>query len=301
MQFSVIIPTYKRPDALAATIGSLLANSLLPSKILIIDDEKTSSEMLTLFTNQAEAKGVKLEYYKKDHAQLRRGLSESKNWGASLAVNDIIFYIDDDVVLSQDYCAQIMQVWETRSEEELLIGVGGRISNNRPTSKFEKYYRLFFGLAGECAWDVNSVGFQVWDESVSETQKGYYLHGGVSSYRRSLILEYPFATFSGGRTGLEDVEHCLRVKLKGYHFYYTPHAHLTHHPAPSGREAVYVTAKKESINRRLIWRRHCSSSLLSRINFVRANLGWVGKKFISGQWYAVWGLIVGLFSFKSVE
>ena len=295
MKFSVIIPTYKRPDALERTIESVLAGSLLPSELLIIDDEATPSELLTSFTSHAQAKGVSLQYHKKDHAQLRRGLSESKNWGASLATSEIIFYLDDDVLLDQEYCAQMMAVWEAHNDVEKLMGVGGKISNNRPTSKFEKYYRVLFGLTGECAWDVNPVGFQVWDEGVSETQKAYYLHGGVSSYRRALINEYPFSTFSGGRTGLEDVEHCLRAKLVGYHYYYAPKAHLTHHPAPAGREAIYEAAKKESINRRHIWREHCSHGLFSRIKFAWANVGWIGKKVISFQWGAARGLVTGLF------
>jgi GT2 family glycosyltransferase len=294
MQFSVIIPTYKRPDALAVTVDSVLSSSRLPTELLIIDDDETSSELLDSFTKEAKDKHVELRYFKKDHAKIRRGLSESKNWAASLAVNHIIFYLDDDVVLDSDYCAYIMNVWEENKEALLLMGVGGKISNNRPTSKWEKYYRKLFGLTGECDWDVNAVGFQVWDEGVSKVQKGYYLHGGVSSYRRTLILENPFATFSGGRTGLEDVEHCLRSKNAGFHFYYTPHAHLTHHPASAGREAVYEAAKKESVNRRAMWREQCNHGFSSRLHFALANVGWVGKKVLSKQWSSAKGLIIGL-------
>lgn len=296
ISFLLVIPTYKRPDALTATIESVLANSLLPTEILIIDDDTTSSELLTSFTNQAAEKGIALTYHKKDHTQLRRGLSESKNWAATLATSDIVLYLDDDVILDTNYCAELMKVWADHADETALIGVGGRISNNRSTGRFEQIYRTLFGLTGECAWDVNAVGFQVWDEGVQETQKSYYLHGGVSSYRRQLLVEQPFAMFSGGRTGLEDVEHCLRTKLAGYHFYYTPHAHLTHHPAPDGREAVYAAAKKESRNRLEIFARHCDHGSLARLHFVWATIGWIGKKVLSLQSRAAWGLIVGLFT-----
>jgi cellulose synthase/poly-beta-1,6-N-acetylglucosamine synthase-like glycosyltransferase len=275
-------------------VQSLLLNTLLPSEILIIDDDTIPLELLTSLTSEAGDKGVPLKYHKKDHTQMRRGLSESKNWAATLATCDIIFYLDDDVVLDREYCAELMKVWEEHEGEEHLIGVGGKISNNRPTGRFEQIYRTLFGLTGECAWDVNSVGFQVWDEGVTDTQKSYYLHGGVSSYRRELINQNPFATFSGGRTGLEDVEHCLRAKIAGYHFYYTPHAHLTHHPAPAGREAIYAAAKKEGINRREIFSRHCDSGSLARFHFAWANVGWIGKKVFSLQLRAAQGLVVGL-------
>jgi GT2 family glycosyltransferase len=295
MSFSVIIPTYKRPDSLQKTIESLLLNSLLPDEILIIDDDQIPTQLLTDLKSSCEGSGVALKYYKKNHKKIRKGLSESKNWAATLASGDIIFYLDDDVVLNINYCAELMSVWSAHKDDSNLIGVGGRISNNRRTSTFEKIYRNLFGLTGECAWDVNSVGFQVWDEGVSVTQKAYYLHGGVSSYRRSLIIKYPFATFSGGRTGLEDVEHCLRTKLAGYHFYYVPDAHLTHHPALAGRELVYAAAKKESVNRREIFNYHCNKNLIKRLHFAWANVGWIGKKIVTGQWVSARGLVAGLF------
>jgi len=293
MQFSVSIPTYKRPEALVATVQSLLRNTLLPSEILIIDDDVTPPEVVTLLTKQAKEKAVTLHYHKKDHTQIRRGLSESKNWAATLAISPIIFYLDDDVILDPQYCAELMHVWEQHEANQQLIGVGGRISNNRPTGRFERFYRRLFGLSGQCAWDVNSVGFQVWDEGVSQTQKGYYLHGGVSSYRRELINQNPFAVFSGGRTGLEDVEHCLRSKLAGYHYYYVPSAHLTHHPAPAGREAVYTAAVKESVNRREIFNQHCKKTVKNRLHFAWANVGWVGKKLLSRQFQSAKGLVFG--------
>ena len=295
MHFSVIIPTYKRPDALSDTVQSLLAGGILPSELLIIDDDTTPFELLTALTRQAEEKGVSLQYHKKDHSKLRRGLSESKNWAASLATNEIILYLDDDVILDTNYCAEILSVWKDKKDETMLVGVGGRISNNRQTGTFEKIYRKVFGLTGECAWDVNSVGFQAWDETVSHTQKAYYLHGGVSSYKRSFISEHPFAVFSGGRTGLEDVEHCLRCKLAGYHFYYAPKAHLTHHPASAGREAIYTAAKKESRNRKEIFSKYCKRSALNRVHFAWANVGWIGKKLASLQFSSARGLLVGLF------
>jgi len=298
MQFSVIIPTYKRPDALTTTVQSLLLNTRLPSEVLIIDDDTIPLELLTSLTSEAGDKGVPLKYHKKDHTQMRRGLSESKNWAATLATEDIIFYLDDDVVLDREYCTELMKVWEEHGEEEYLIGVGGRISNNRPTGRFEQIYRTLFGLTGECAWDVNAVGFQVWDEGVTDTQKSYYLHGGVSSYRRELINQNPFATFSGGRTGLEDVEHCLRAKRASYHFYYTPHAHLTHHPAPAGREAIYAAAKKEGANRCEIFRLHTLKTLRNRLHFFWSSVGWTTKKILSGKWLAALGLLKTSFMYN---
>jgi len=293
MKFSVVIPTYKRSDALVATIESVVKNTLLPYEIIIIDDDVTPAEIINYLEKIVTEKSVEFIYHKKDHNITRRGLSESKNLGVSLATSEVICYLDDDVILDAEYFKNLIQVWSDFAHETKLIGVGGKISNNRPTSKAEKLYRKLFGLEGECSWDVNDAGFQVWDEGVKNTEKGYYLHGGVSSYKRELLTQFPFEVFSGGRTGLEDVEHCMRAKRAGYHFYYVPSAHLTHHPAPSGREALFLSGQKESQNRLEIFKRHCPQSLASKLHFFWANVGWIGKKMLSGNWRGAWGLVVG--------
>ena len=291
---AVVIPTYKRPDALASTLESILRSTKLPDEIVVVDDDITDQKMIVDFKEKFANNNVVFAYYKKDHSQVRRGLSESKNLAPSLTTADIVYFLDDDVILDSQYIENLHQVWVENYHDKNLIGVGGRISNNRPTTTAEKAYRTIFALNGECNWDVNSVGFQVWDERVDTTEKAYYIHGGVSSYRRELLLQHPFAVFSGGRTGLEDVEHCLRVKLAGYHFYYVPAAHLTHHPAPAGREASYAAAKKEGANRKEIYRLHGDKSFLGRLHFFWANIGWLGKKFVIGKWREAAGMVKGL-------
>ncbi|MFN3188087.1 MAG: glycosyltransferase family 2 protein [Candidatus Paceibacteria bacterium] len=294
MKFSVVIPTYKRSDALQDTIASIWQNFLLPDEVIVIDDDLLPNSLVQKFQTEANNHDVAFFYYQKNHDEMRRGLSESKNWAVSLAQHEIICYLDDDVVLDKEYFSELIKVWEGNYGDEKLMGVGGCISNNRPTSNSEKIYRRIFGLAGECDWDVNDIGFQVWDEGVSETQKSYYLHGGVSSYRRELLKQYPFEVFSGGRTGLEDVEHCLRSKQAGYHFYYVPTAHLTHHPAPAGREAKYESGKKEAINRKEIFKKHCNQDFKHKLRFFWASIGWLGKKLLSGNYRGFMGMLSAL-------
>lgn len=293
MKFSVVIPTYRRPDALVATIESVVQNTVLPAELIVIDDDFTASSIMNFLEKIVTEKNIEFIYHKKDHSIIRRGLSESKNLGVNLATSEVVCYLDDDVVLDTEYFKNLIQVWGDNVHESKLMGLGGKISNNRTTSQLEKIYRKFFGLEGECSWDVNNVGFQVWDEGVVNIEKSYYLHGGVSSYKRELLTQFPFEVFSGGRTGLEDVEHCLRVKRAGYHFYYVPSAHLTHHPASSGREAQFLSGQKESQNRREIFKRHCPQTIISKLHFFWASVGWIGKKLLSGNWRSAWGMIVG--------
>lgn len=298
MKFSLVVPTYKRMDMLKQTLESVLANSRLPDEVIVIDDDAVPVELVREFVTACSARGISFEYYKKDHAQIRRGLSESKNWGTKLAQGDVVCFLDDDVVLKTDYFSHLFSVWEENVNAEKLMGVGGRIINNRRTSKAEIFYRQVFGLGSKCDWDVNDVGFQVWNEGVSVTTKGYYLHGGVSSYRRQLLLKIPFANFSGGRTGLEDVEHCLYAKRKGLYFLYVPAAALYHYPQPAGRESAFLSGKKEGQNRQEIFRKHCRQDFKHRLWFVWANVGWISKKLLALKFREGMGMLSGLIYLK---
>jgi len=284
---------------LKQTLESVLANSRLPDEVIVIDDDAVPAELVREFVTACSARGISFEYYKKDHTQIRRGLSESKNWGAKLAQGDVVCFLDDDVVLMPDYFFELFAVWEENCDDDKLMGVGGRIINNRRTTKIEMFYRLFFGLSSDHGWDVNDVGFQVWDEGVLEITKGYYLHGGVSSYRRQLLLKMPFANFSGGRTGLEDVEHCLHAKRKGLHFLYVPSAALYHYPQTTGRESAFQSGQKEGQNRQEIFRKHCQTGFRHKLWFFWANVGWLGKKILSLRLGEAVGMLSGLIYSKN--
>ena len=295
MKFSLIIPTYKRLNSLNEALISVIQNTVLPSEIIIIDDDSLESVFLEEWNKKCELVNIDFIYHKKNHTVHKQGLSESKNLALDLAREEIIFYIDDDVVLDEKYFEEIMNIWEKEKDNNKLFAVGGKITNNRKQSWFEKkIFNKVFGLKGKLAWDVNNVGFQVWDESVGEPQKSHYIHGGVSSYKKTLLKEFKFATFSGGRTGLEDVELAVRTKKAGYHFVYNPKATLMHYHEQLGREDKFLSGKKESQNRREIFRKHCSQSLKHRLWFLWANIGWIVKKIISGNILYTYGLLIRL-------
>lgn len=295
MQFSVVIPTYKRPETLVVAFRSVISNTLVPSEIIIVDDATLSSDLLSEMRRLSEGASIPLHYHKKDHTKIRRGLSESKNWATKLAKYDVLFFLDDDVELDSEYFKKSMEVWEEQWDDEKLIGIAGHVLNNRMQSWFEKYiYNRIFGLTGEYSWDVNDVGFQVWDNSVSNLQKAFYMHGCSSSYRRKALFELSFATFSGGRTALEDVGHGLSVKHNGYYFLYVPNAHLMHYQAEVGRESAFSSGRKESRNRREIFKEHCNNDARHKIWFYWANVGWVLKKVFARKFREAGGMVRGL-------
>lgn len=296
MKFSIVIPTYNRQEDLCKCLSSILAQSVLPTEVIVIDDGSLPDDFISGQKEKFSQAGINLVYYKKNHEIERRGLSESKNKSLELVTNEIFFIFDDDVVLESDYCEKIIGIWRENKDDN-LIGVGGIIKNRRLRPHLEKFFHAFFGISSKHSWDVNRVGFQVWDEEIVEPIKGYYAHGGVCSYNLAKSKELKFTNFSGGRTALEDVDFCLRAKNKGYHFIIQPQARLYHYPSKAGRESIVLSGFKEGFNRRIIFiTANKKPNLHLWAWFYWANIGWILRQFLVGNFRKGVGMLRGMSS-----
>lgn len=294
MKFSVIIPTYNREKDLIECIQSIIEQTTLPKELIIIDDGSLPSDFVRKQKDRIQEKDIEFSYYKKNKGIEREGLSESKNTGLNLAKGEIIFFLDDDIVLQKDFLKKIIRIWEERKADKKLIGVGGWIENIRRQSIFEKFYNIIFGLSSRNPWDINEVGFQVWNSDLKDVIKCYYIHGGLASYRKELIKKMGgFKTFEGGRTALEDVEFCLRAKKEGYYFILTPFARAAHKQSLIARENEFLMGLKECKNRKIIFSLHCKKDFWHKIWFCWANIGWILRQFLSGHFQKGLGMIKG--------
>ena len=101
---TLIIPTYNRPKLIKDCIESILVQTRLPDELIVVDDGDLDEIPLEFQCIQA---GIALRYIKKDVP----GLTESRNAGVRIATGDIIFFLDDDVILDREYIDQIMVVY----------------------------------------------------------------------------------------------------------------------------------------------------------------------------------------------
>ncbi len=295
MKFSIVIPTYNRQKDLKKCLNSILNQTVLPDEIIIIDDGNLSSDFIDIYKINFNQHKINFFYYKKNHKKERRGLSESKNRSLELIQNNIFFILDDDIILETNFCEAIIKVWHSSINDSSLIGVGGIIKNHRIKKSFEKYFNIFFGINSKYYWDVNSVGFQVWNEEIKHASIGYYAHGGVCSYKLDITKKLKFSNFSGGRTALEDVDFCLRAKKYGYHFIIEPRAQLCHYPSEISREGQFSIGYKESRNRKIIFKSiNKKPSFYLLAWFYWANLGWVLRQFLARNFRKGLGMIKGL-------
>ncbi|OHA63479.1 MAG: hypothetical protein A2748_03430 [Candidatus Wildermuthbacteria bacterium RIFCSPHIGHO2_01_FULL_45_20] len=298
MKLNIAIATYNRQEDLEKCLKSIQKQTLFPQEIVIIDDGNLLQKWVMHIQKEFEHMGIFVKYYKKNHTRERCGLAESKNIALNVASEEIILFLDDDVILEPNFFESIMDVWRIGADEKLL-GVGGVIENNRKKSLLENMYNRFFGLTSKFVWDINDIGFQTWDDHIEERIKGYYAHGGVCSYRKDLVKKLGgFEPFSGGRSALEDVEFCMKAKRRGYYFLIEPEAKAVHQKSKLGREGEYLTGWKESVNRKIILQRYCDQAWNNKVRFVWGNIGWILRQFLAGHILKGWGMLNGFFAKK---
>lgn len=233
LRTSLIIPTYHRPGEVANCLRSVLAQTVAPGEVIVIDDGCLEE---VPFAEQFADRRIPLLYRRKEPP----GLTASRNLGISLAGGDILFFLDDDVVLRADYLERMLAVFE-RDPEGKIGGVGGRILNTKPVtgSRLLLYWleRLFL-LSGPVEGTVLPSGFCVdygeCPRPLMQESDVDFLPGGVVAYRRQVCERFRFSSEYTGYGQGEDKDFSMRVG-RSYRLVTTPAAALYHYESPKMR------------------------------------------------------------------
>lgn len=109
LELDVLIPTYRRPAALAVTLTSLAAQTLPRFRVVVSDqtEDRAAFEAgeVRAVTRLLEAKGRPVE----PHRHLpRRGLAEQRQFLFDQARAPYALYLDDDLILEPDLLARML-------------------------------------------------------------------------------------------------------------------------------------------------------------------------------------------------
>ena len=114
------IPTLNRADQLKNTLHSILRNTVLPQKIIIVD--QSENEKTKHIVNYFREK-LNIEYLKVNY----KGLTKARNEVLSYAKDfDVVTFLDDDVELDKNYFEEIVKAFQ---EDKNLAGCQGFIEN----------------------------------------------------------------------------------------------------------------------------------------------------------------------------
>ena len=284
MNFSLIICTYMRPDAIVKLLQSVNIQSLYPNEILIIDGSTNDKTKEIIKQNSYQ----NLHYFKVDYSQ--RGLTKQRNFGIQKVDDDceIVCFLDDDVILESSYFEKLLETYAIHSD---ALAVGGTITNEvkweQKTARvapnefeFDGFVRKIgernvlrkrFGLLSDKPPGIMpdfSNGFPI--SYFPPTYKIFeveYFMGGVSSYKKSLFEKISFSNYFEGYGLYEDMDFCLRASRIGKLFVNTA-ARLEHYHQESGRPNNYKYGKMVVRNGWYVWRvKYSKPSLKARIKW----------------------------------
>jgi glycosyltransferase involved in cell wall biosynthesis len=97
--FSIIIPTFKRPEALRDALTAVFALDYDHTlyEIVVVDDEGDGRAAQVV--PPLDAQGVSVRVLE----QTRRGAAVARNHGARIATRDVLLFVDDDIIVAPDH------------------------------------------------------------------------------------------------------------------------------------------------------------------------------------------------------
>jgi GT2 family glycosyltransferase len=254
MKVGVVIPTCERPADLARCLASLARQTRLPHAVVIVDSgtERPAVEV-------AGSWGGRLAVTWR--ASARRSLPAQRNAGVAglPAETDLVLFLDDDVVLENDYVERILQVFAADAPGR-VGGVAG-VSVDPPPSPERWWYRLWrrtfvVGLVAPARpGSVTRGGINLpIDRSAAAPQPVEWLFG-CAAYRREVFRDAEFDEGLDGSALMEDVDFSYRVG-QCYTLVVTPHARLLHRRSPANRPSAERFGRDHVRNRHWFLRKN---------------------------------------------
>ncbi len=97
IKISVIIPTCDRPDFLPKTVDSVIAQTRKPNEIIVVNN---GAEKVSLPEQVTE----KIKVF---NIMVHAGVAQARNFGACVAKNDYLAFLDDDDLWNPEYLEKV--------------------------------------------------------------------------------------------------------------------------------------------------------------------------------------------------
>lgn len=274
MTVSIIIPTIGRQDELYRLLDSFAIQSKMPDQIIIIDQNKeNNNESLRKYIDQLPIVYVHADF---------QSLTKARNLGVTYATSDIIGFLDDDIILEQDYIAAVLSFFH---KNRTALGVQGLITNfdeghvkkigNMFLYTCYRYMALLFFLNRSGKRNKLLLSARnVYASNIARVQTCEWM-SGIGNYKRQVFTTYAFDESLGGYALGEDklFSYPIHQQHPGT-LYISPAIRCEHHHAETGRPTDERWVQMRVDNTYYIWKTLCAhKGILAWLAFWWANLG----------------------------
>ena len=205
-EFTVVICTYKRHAIIGKCLINILKNSILPKKIIIVDQNHNSlsvQKIKKIFNNYNYKNFIILKNI------INKGLTKSKNISLKHCSTKYIFFIDDDIFLENYYFYKCLDLISKKK----ALGVCGIISNyqNNLIKNFIYYLFNINIFRDNRYYYINHMKLKKY----KSYSKVFQLSGGMTCFDKKIfkkiLFDEKYLTHN-----YEDVEFNLRIKKNFY-------------------------------------------------------------------------------------
>ncbi len=199
---SIVIPTYNRYGMLARTLNSLKEQTFSDFEVVVADDGSTD--------NTADIVKLKFPFMVRYFYQKNAGRSAARNLGIKNAYGEIIIFIDDHVVLENDFIEQHYLTHQRCRAENVAVVRGrvGYIANEEELA--EKRLSRIDMKKYQPPYNENSPFYTFITNNISVARKVLLLVGGFDPD----FKEY----------GFQDQELGYRIRERGFKYKINPNA-----------------------------------------------------------------------------
>ncbi len=272
MTVSVIIATMNRPADLQKALGSLLAQSLIPREVLIVDQstDALTREVTERMAPRFAARLAELKYVYQEEKSLVR----ARNRGLALVKGDLISFLDDDIVLLEDYYRTLVAYLEAHPEVGAISG--NTIVENK--LKGPKWFlrrclmRLFLLSNFDGRMTASGFGYPIFERQIDRVLDVEMLPGCNMHFKKKPIEGEKFDEWFTGYSYREDADFSYRISLKT-RVRMIPEALLYHYQAPSNRLDFETLKKMQIKNYHHMFEKYKKKSAASEVLFAYSMAG----------------------------
>ncbi len=286
MKLSVLLPTLNRPEHVRNLLHSLLRQTRLPEEVIVVDQSphtETAREVVRA-RKAAANRPMRFEYAR----QQEKSIVKARNRGVALANGEILCFVDDDIVLYDDYFEKIERAFEG---DPSIGGVMGNVVLSAKLSglkwKIRRAFLKFF-LLNDFKGRMTPSGFgypffDIDDREITERVPVELFSGYSMNFRREFLQDEPCDEWFTGYSFREDVDLSYRISRKT-NLWLIPDARFWHRNAPANRLDVEALTKMQVRNYYYVFRKHKHKNFFSTLLFFYSLGGLVLMDFL--EWLA---------------
>jgi GT2 family glycosyltransferase len=291
---SVIICTRNRYQEIICCLNSIAQQTLLPHELIIVDSSDRPLLQVPQFTalfNAAVFTRTELIY-----CHTAAGLTYQRNQGIEKSSKDIIYFFDDDVMLSPTYLACMHKIFQIHLA---YAGGMGDISNIRKNgSRKYAWFRRFFLLPYEGGSGTFTFsGMPTHPYGATAFKEVEVVGGCCMAFRRDILKQFLFDEKLQGYSYLEDADIAYRIS-RDYQLFFNPNARLEHYESPVARDRqVDVSAMVMYNYSYIFFKNFYSENRLKIIGYFWSVCGLFLQSMYLGDWQQLKGFWQGLVKF----